>query len=85
MTDKPAGITLPVDPEIHIAKHGDFKITKIGENQPHDIGCLCPSCVARRREQARSPEFAAILEARCAKLPPEQADALRRALGLVKP
>jgi len=69
------------EPEIRIASpHGDFRVVRPGENQPHDIGCLCPSCVARRREQAKEPNFQAIVEARAAKLPPEQAESLRRAV-----
>lgn len=62
-----------------IVPTGDFRITKPGESEPHDIGCLCPSCVARRREQAQQPHFREILEAKCAKLKPEQAAALRQA------
>lgn len=74
-------IVPPVEPDIRIANpHGNFHVVKPGETQPHDIGCLCPSCVARRREQAQRPEFRAIVEARAAKLPPDQAEALRRAL-----
>lgn len=68
-----------------IAKpHGNFRIVRQGETMPHDIGCCCPSCVARRREQAKDPQFAAIVEAKATKLPPVQAEALRRALGVAK-
>ena len=79
-------IVLPVKPEWRTADaplqkpRGDFRVVKPGENQPHDIGCLCQSCVARRREQAKDPHFQAIVEARAAKLPPEQAEVLRRAV-----
>jgi hypothetical protein len=42
--------------------------------------------MARRREQAKDPEFIAIVEAKAAKLPPEQAAVLRKAvLGEAKP
>jgi len=81
MSDKLIGVTAPVEPEIRIANpHGDFRIAKMGESASHDIGCLCPSCMARRREQAKSPKFAAIVEAAAAKLPPEKAETLRRAV-----
>lgn len=63
---------------------GDFRIVKQGETLPHDIGCCCPQCVARRRAQAKDPQFAAIVEAKAALLPPAQAEALRRALGVSK-
>ena len=62
-----------------VAPHGDFRVVKVGENAPHDIGCNCAACVQRRRDQARQPEFAAIVERAAAKLPPPQAQALREA------
>lgn len=66
--------------------HGDFKLVQPGQRLPHDVGCLCKACMDRRREQAKDPEFVAIVETQAAKLPPEQAKVLREAvLGLPKP
>ena len=66
--------------------HGDFKLVHPGQTFPHDVGCLCKDCMARRREQAKDPEFVAIVEAHAAKLPPKQAAVLRKAvLGEAKP
>lgn len=60
----------------------DFKVTKSGETFAHDIGCVCRTCVARRRDQAKDPQFASIVETQAAKLPPEQGEILMRAFGL---
>jgi len=80
MNDKLIGISAPVEPEIRLAKpHGDFRIAKIGEDAPHDIGCNCLSCVQRRRKQAQQPEFRAIIEEKAARLPAHLAAALRTA------
>lgn len=67
-------------------QNGDFRLVNPGKTVPHDIGCLCASCMARRREHAKTPEAMAKVEEIAAKLPPEQAEVFRRAvLGERKP
>lgn len=61
---------------------GSFRVAKEGFTVPHDIGCACPPCVARRREQAKQPEFRAIIDQKCALLSPTNAALLRKAFGL---